>query len=70
MTETTEDKQKYKLTHKQADTTVDSPCIGVCTYDESDEFCVGCNRSQEELQNWWIMTKEQKLETLEKLLDR
>jgi len=27
MVETTGDKKKYKLTHKQVDKTVDSPCI-------------------------------------------
>ena len=34
---TTEDKKKYKLTNKQVDKTVDSPCIQVCTYDEEEE---------------------------------
>ena len=27
MVATTEDKKKYKLTHKQVDKTVDSPCM-------------------------------------------
>jgi len=34
MATTTGDKKKYKLTNKQVDKTVDSPCIKVCTYDE------------------------------------
>jgi len=42
MVATTEDKKKYKLTHKQVDKTVDSPCIQICTYDEEEEFCIGC----------------------------
>jgi len=63
MVATTEDKKKYKLTHKQVDKTVDSPCIQICTYDEEEEFCIGCYR----LQDWWIMTREQKLEALKKL---
>ena len=62
MVATTEDKKKYKLTHKQVDETVDSPCIQVCTYDEEEEFCIGCYRSKQELQDWWIMTREQKLD--------
>ena len=45
MVATTEDKKKYKLTHKQVDETVDSPYIQVCTYDEEEEFCIGCYRS-------------------------
>ncbi len=60
MVETTEDKKKYKLTHKQVDKTVDSPCIQICTYDEEEEFCIGCYRTKQELQDWWIMTREQK----------
>ena len=59
--------KKYKLTHKQVDKTVDSPCIQVCTYDEEEKFCIGCYRTKQELQDWWIMTREQKLETLIKL---
>ena len=61
--------KKYKLTHKQVDETVDSPCIQVCTYDEEEEFCIGCYRTKQELQDWWIMTREQKLEALKKLED-
>ena len=57
MVATTEDKKKYKLAHKQVDKTVDSPCIQVCTYDEEEEFCIGCYRSKQELQDWWIMTR-------------
>ena len=64
MTATTGDKKKYKLTHKQVDKTVDSPCISICTYDDHEEYCVGCHRSKQELEDWWIMTKQQKLEAL------
>ena len=67
MVVTTGDKKKYKLTHKQVDKAVDSPCINVCTYDE--EFCIGCHRSKQELQDWWIMNQEQKLKALKKLED-
>ena len=69
MVATTEDKKKYKLAHKQVDKTVDSPCIKVCTYDEEEEFCIECYRTKQELQDWWIMTLEQKLEALKKLED-
>ena len=70
MVATTEDKKKYKFTHKQVDKTVDSPCIGVCTYDEEEEFCIGCYRTKQELQDWLIMTREQKLKTLKKIEER
>ena len=70
MVETTGDKKKYKLTQKLVDKTVDSPCIQVCAYEEEEEFCIGCHRTKQELQDWWIMTREQKLETLKKLEER
>ena len=72
MTVTTEDKKKYKLSHKQVDKAkaIDSPCTKVCTYDEEEEYCIGCYRTKQELQDWWIMTREQKLEILKKLEER
>ena len=70
MVATTEDKKKYKLTHKLVDKTVDSPCINVCAYDKEEEFCIGCYRTNQELQDWLIMTREQKLKTLKKIEER
>jgi len=70
MVETTGDKKKYKLIREQVDKTVDSPCIQVCTYDEEEEFCIGCYRTKEELQDWLIMTRQQKLEVLKKIEER
>ena len=70
MVATTKDKKKYKLTNKQVDKTVDSPCIKVCTYDEEKEFCIGCYRTKQELQDWLIMTRAQKLKTLKKIEER
>ena len=70
MVATTGDKKKYKLTHKQVDKTADSPCIKICTYDEEEELCIGCYRTKQELQDWWIMTRKQKLEVLKKLEKR
>ena len=46
MVATTGDKKKYKLTHKLVDKTVDSPCIKVCTYEEEEEFYIGCHKSK------------------------
>ena len=70
MTATTEDKKKYKLTHKQEGKAIDSPCINVCMYDEEEEFSIGCYRTKQELQDWLIMTREQKLKTLKKIEER
>ena len=70
MVETTGDKKKYKLTHEQVDKAIDSPCTKVCTYDEEEEFCIGCYRTKEELQDWLIMTRQQKLEVFKKIEER
>ena len=70
MVATTKDKKKYKTIQKKVDKTVESPCTNVCKYDTKEEFCIGCYRTKQELQDWWIMTREQKLETLEKLEER
>ena len=70
MVATTKDKKKYKTIQKKVDKTVESPCTNVCKYDTKEEFCIGCYRTKQELQDWWIMTREQKLETLKKLKER
>ena len=70
MVATTKDKKKYKTIKKKVDKTVESPCTNVCKYDIKEEFCIGCYRTKQELQDWWIMTREQKLETLEKIEER
>ena len=54
MVATTGDKKKYKLTHKQVDKTIDSPCIQVCTYDEEEEFCIGCYRTKQEITTLYL----------------
>jgi len=51
------------------DTTVASPCTGVCTLD-SQSICVGCLRSQDEIRDWMIMSREEKLETIQRVQQR
>lgn len=51
------------------DNTIPSPCNGVCTLDEA-QICLGCRRSQDEIRDWMIMDREQKLETLERVAKR
>ena len=33
-------------------TTVDAPCIAICSTSQGDEMCKGCGRTFEEVQNW------------------
>jgi len=38
------------------DTTVDAPCIAICSTSQGDEICKGCGRTFEEVQNWPAMS--------------
>ncbi len=42
------------------DTTVDTPCIAICSTSQGDEQCKGCGRSFAEVQLWTEMTPAQK----------
>lgn len=52
------------------DNTVPSPCIGVCWLNEETGLCEGCFRSGEEIRDWLIMSREQKLQLLTVLEQR
>jgi len=43
---------------------IPSPCIKVCQFKKDELVCRGCYRSQDEVRNWMIMSKEQKLASL------
>ncbi len=44
---------------------VPSPCIQVCTINNGK--CIGCNRTQDEIREWFYATDTRKLEILERL---
>ena len=46
-----------------------SPCIKVCTYDD-EGYCLGCQRTEEEVSTWRHRTEEQQLSGIEMLRDR
>ena len=39
---------------------VQSPCIGVCSMDDSTGLCLGCYRTMDEIQGWWDLDNTQK----------
>jgi predicted Fe-S protein YdhL (DUF1289 family) len=41
-------------------TTVDTPCIAICSTSQGDEQCKGCGRSFSEVQLWTEMTPAEK----------
>jgi len=38
-----------------------SPCIGLCNYNNDQEVCRGCGRTVEEVINWHTFDDEQKI---------
>lgn len=38
----------------------DSPCIGYCSCSFGDKVCLGCGRTQPEVDGWLTMSDEQK----------
>jgi uncharacterized protein len=46
---------------------VQSPCIGVCSMNDSTGYCYGCYRTIEEIQNWWDFDNTQKQLVLDKI---
>lgn len=50
--------------------TVRSPCIGVCTLDETTGFCRGCFRGLEEIRDWMILDDDDRRAVLAKIVVR
>ena len=48
---------------------VKSPCIGKCNYDSSLEVCSDCRRTKQEISTWYVMTDDEKLKVLERLME-
>ena len=46
-----------------------SPCINVCTYDD-EGYCLGCQRTAEEVETWRDRTEEEQLWGIEVLRER
>lgn len=41
-----------------------SPCVGVCSMDDTTGFCQGCFRTLEEIRQWWDMDNAAKTEVI------
>jgi predicted Fe-S protein YdhL (DUF1289 family) len=48
------------------DNSVPSPCQSICRFD-GKPLCIGCFRNADEIREWMIMTREQKLAVLAEL---
>ena len=54
---------------KIPDTSIASPCIGVCMLNNTG-LCDGCLRNIDEIREWIIMDREEKLAVLAKIAER
>jgi len=46
---------------------VPSPCNKVCTMDAAGEYCIGCQRTLDEIARWGAMTNEERRAVLAQL---
>ncbi|MFT5659029.1 MAG: putative Fe-S protein YdhL (DUF1289 family) [Gammaproteobacteria bacterium] len=60
---------RRKKKRPEIDHTVPSPCIKVCQFSGSD-FCDGCFRTLDEIREWMIMPRDEKLLVLDKIAER
>jgi uncharacterized protein len=48
----------------------DSPCIGICSTTYGDDFCMGCGRSFDEVNNWNKLSNTEKIAINQRLLQQ
>jgi predicted Fe-S protein YdhL (DUF1289 family) len=46
---------------------IDSPCIRKCALDLEGNYCIGCNRTVEEISNWRHYSETDKLKVIERI---
>lgn len=46
---------------------IESPCVAVCKIDHESGYCIGCNRTIEEITNWSSFNDIQKKKILMKV---
>ena len=56
--------RRRSVQRKTPDNTVASPCIGICMLG-NDGLCQGCLRNIDEIREWMIMDRDEKLAVLE-----
>lgn len=54
----------------EPDTTVPSPCIGICIIEKPSRLCRGCKRSIDEIRDWMITDADGKRSILADILNR
>ena len=49
---------------------IQSPCVGICTMDDTTGLCLGCYRSLDEIKGWWDMNPQDQKKLLATLEER
>lgn len=62
--------RRRKRARRVIDHSVPSPCIAVCTIDDANGQCLGCRRTIDEIRDWPILSREEKLSLLDILAAR
>ena len=57
-------------TKASAATQIETPCIQICTLDETSEKCLGCGRTRSEIARWSSMTSAQRRAIMDELPKR
>lgn len=47
-----------------------SPCLDICSLDLSDEYCIGCGRSLDEIAGWLKASEAERRVIVDKLPER
>jgi uncharacterized protein len=47
-----------------------SPCVSQCRIDADNEYCTGCKRSLDEIENWILYSEFKRLEIMQQLKTR
>ena len=70
MTERAQRTRRRTTSKPEIDHSVPSPCVMICTLDSKSGLCDGCHRSMDEIREWMIFSREEKLAVLEKVEER
>lgn len=49
---------------------IQSPCIGVCSMDDTTGYCHGCYRTIDEIKAWWDLSQDDQQNLLTALDER
>lgn len=49
---------------------IQSPCIGVCSMDDTTGYCHGCYRTIDEIKAWWNLNQDDQKNLLATLDER